>query len=101
MCERFLAVTSIDDDPDTADEARAMLAQMLEAVEGLAAAAPQEWQAGAVQFERFLVVVGELAEANDWDPAWYDALEEDVFASTELDVVVLGDFIEGAGELCS
>lgn len=101
FCGALAAIEAIDDPPETAMQARELLAELVRLGEVVVAAAPPDLTNGATEFTSFLAAVSELAAANDWDPDLFTDLDDEVFANYDLSFDVLTEFFATTADRCN
>jgi len=100
FCAAFVQLVSIDDTPETADQARENLDMMLANVETVAATAPQDVRAGALELRRVIETAYRFGEEADWDPQVFEDLDDEAFAQEGLDVDLIDALFDVVDATC-
>ncbi len=87
--------------PATPAEAEALLATMLMEVEVVVVTAPDNIAPSAAEMSKFIEVIAQKAAAENWDPQWFEDLEEDVLAVWGFDLELIESFFDNSDDLCN
>ncbi len=100
FCRTFAFLDGLDDDPETAEDAEAMLAEFVEGTQTLADLAPAELADETAALAAVFVQVDELAAAQDYDPEFVqsDAIVEAL--GGDFDQEDFADFFDRAQDGC-
>lgn len=100
FCDAFAALTAIDDTPETSDEARENLDMMLVRVEAIVSTVPDGLEDSVAELRTFIETVYRLAEEADWEPAFFETLDDQVFVSAGLDRYLLEELFDVVDTKC-